>query len=150
MKVKHGMLFSSWCLSAAARVFCPRNISFRLLRLLHLASIVLAEALSLDIQPSQQQLLRMPEWFCLYSLFLQDRNIKEHAALKGQEWRTPKISYVFKVLMKSYPEPCCRNIHALVKCRLDVMIICYCLSVAALTWKLGVLHLDSQSFFLPC
>lgn len=34
----------------------------------------------------------MPEWFWLYSLFSEDRNIKEHTALQWQEWRTPKIA----------------------------------------------------------
>lgn len=63
MKVKHGMFFFSSFLSTTARVFCPMNISFRLLWLLHLTAIVHAEALSLDIQLSQQQLLCMPELF---------------------------------------------------------------------------------------
>lgn len=59
------MLFFSLFLSATARVFCPWNISFKLLRLLHLISIVHAETLSLDIQPSQQQLLCIYAWMIL-------------------------------------------------------------------------------------
>lgn len=70
-------------------------------------------------------------------------NIKEHAALQGQEWRTSrtsKIAYALKVLMKSYPEPCCRNIPAWLNA--DLMSWLY---VTVCQWQLWLKSLMSST-----